>query len=226
MSKKSEQNTFEIYELLRAGLMYPSIVFIPMDTVLEYADFKDIEELQKLMQPFDKLWICESLEHNYHLEAETDLQVLLKKQDVLKMNLFNLMDNKQHLEPAQFEYLEKNYKQLLYVCMYFSQEMVKVIKGSSQEQFTKYLPLFELQDFHYQNHFKSIEEVFPTSEEEKKTWHIRETIDDEKLIENTPVDNNENKQTEKKVKKKKQQYITDEASQKYLLETVFNIKIK
>lgn len=120
MSKKSEQNTFEIYELLRAGLMYPSIVYIPMDTVLEYTDFKEIEELQKLIQPFDKFWICESLEHNYHLEAETDLQVLLKKQDVLKKNLFDLMDYKQHLELAQFEYLEKNYKQLLYVCMYFS----------------------------------------------------------------------------------------------------------
>lgn len=26
--------------------------------------------------------------------------------------------------------------------------MVKVIKDANQEQFTKYLPLFELQDFH------------------------------------------------------------------------------
>ncbi|QNM84603.1 hypothetical protein H9W90_10380 [Polaribacter pectinis] len=225
MSKKTVQNTFEIYELLRAGLMYPSIVYIPIDTVLEYVEFEEIAELQEIMQPFDRLWICESLEINYHLEADTDLQLLLKKQDVLKKNLFLLIDYKQNLEPEQFEYLEKNYKQLLYVCMYFSQEMLRVLKVSKEKHLKKYLHLFELQDIHYQKHFTAIEETFPSSEEEKKTWYTSDTINYEKLKENIPLDNNRDDKTSKKVKKKRQKYITDEESQMYLLESVFNIKI-
>jgi len=226
MRTKSGQNTFDIYEQLRAGLLYPSIVYIPMAAVLEYAEPEEVEELQKIIQPFDTLWICESLEINYPLEADTDLQLLLKKQDVLKKNLFDLMNYKQILEPEQFVHLEKSYKEFLNVCFYFSQEMVKAIKESKDERLTKYSKLFELQDFHYQNHFNAIEENFPTSEEEKKTWHIRETIDDEKLTETASFENNTNQQTEKKVQKKKQQYITDEESKQYLLETVFDIKIQ
>lgn len=225
MSKKSQQNTFEIYELLRAGLMNPSIVYIPMDIVLEYVGYEEIEELQNLMQPFDKLWICESLEINYHLEDDTNLHVLSKKQDILKKNLFDLMDYKQNLTAEQFSYLEKSYKQILYVCMFFSQEMVAYLSKSKNKELIRYLKLFELQDFQYQRHFEAIEEVFPTSDEEKKTWYTKENIDSESLKNNLPfVDHVENN-TKKKVKNRKQQYITDQESQNFLLKTVFNIKL-
>lgn len=224
MSKKSEQNTFEIYEKLRAGLMYPSIIYIPMDTVLEYVDLKEVEELQRIMQPFDKLWISESLEINYHLEADSNLNIFFKKQDILKKNLFELLSYKQLLKPEEFAYLEKSYKDFLYVCMFFSQEMLVILRESTEKELTKYLQLFELQDFHYQKHFYAIEEVLPTSEEEKKTWYREEDNSSKDLKENTPSGNKQDKNKRKKVKKKKEKITTDEESQKYLLETVFNVK--
>ncbi|WP_439128437.1 hypothetical protein [Polaribacter sp.] len=223
MSKKSEQNTFEIYENLRAGLMYPSIFYISKDTALDYVDYKEIEELQKIVQPFDKLWISESLEINYHLEADSNLTIFLKKQDILKKNLFELMSYKQLLKPEEFAYLEKSYKEFLYVCMFFSQEMLVILRESTEKELTKYLHLFELQDFHYQKHFSAIEEVLPTSKEEKKTWYRQESNSSEDLKEKTPT-NNKDENKNKKVKNKKEKIITDEESQKYLLETVFNVK--
>lgn len=226
MGKKSKLNTFEIYALLREGLLYPSIIYIPKEIVSEYAELKEVEELQRIIEPFDKLWICESLENNYHLKADAKLNILLKKQDILKKNLFELMRYKEGLKPVEFTFLEKSYKDFLYVCMYFSQEMLLIVRESTDKKLTNYLQFFELQDFHYQKHFYALEEVLPTSEEEKKTWVASENNSSYDIKESAVVGNKHDQEKPKKSKKKKQQYITDKESQKYLLETVFNVKTK
>lgn len=225
MSNNLEENTFNIYELLRDRLMYPSILYIPMDIVLEYADYEDVEVLQRTLEPFDKMWISESLEINYLLEADTDLKLLLKKQEVLKKNLFDIIDYKKHLESDQFLFLEKRYKEFLFVCMYFSQEMVAAIEESKDIEITKYLKLFDLQKLYYQNHFSALEEAFPTSEEEKKMWYNQDNFNYEHLKDNISFETELKSKFSKKPQKKNQKVISDVESQKYLLTTVFNINV-
>lgn len=219
---KEPRKVHAIFEELRDRASYPFLFYIPKSYVEVFMEEKLLNEID---WAFDVLIVARKKMDIIFIDDKDESQEVFKKQSALKENLFDLAEYESVLNPAQFSILINNYKDHLFAMQYLAALLVMDVHSSKDERYKKYLGHFTLQNAAYVLHKSGIDKDFPSF---RKTQAEEDFMRECVMINlNIPeILQEEIAPPKQKVKKKKQLYIADEESQKYLLETVFDIKIE
>jgi hypothetical protein len=147
-----------------------------------------------------------------------------EKQIVLEKNLINLLRQQKKLSSTEFKFLMDKYSDTLRYYAQFTSWMQETLDDQKTDLPPYTSMYFEAQKIAFQNHQKEIVKYFPS-----KVITIPKTLDWSSYYESDlpPIKQLSNIAIIEKqvVKKKKPILITDEEAQRYLLETVFKVKV-
>jgi hypothetical protein len=171
----------------------------------------------------------------YDVITTESLHPILGKATFLDKNMFLLLEQKRKLSTTELGFLLEKYDESLYFLVWASswmQENLHSLKSPLSQEIGIY---FEMQSEAFENHNSTFRKHFPLFKApapKKIAWSSFDEIDIPPLRSlQSQKENNElvsilktdGKTKAKKVKKPP--LITDEQAQKYLLETVFKVKI-
>lgn len=216
----SEKTVFNLLKELKQNLLFPSIVFFPLDYVQEYGTEEEIKNIITAFDPFDKIILASDLENTKILSDNVDVSILLKKSEILLENLFTLKSYQEKLNNTEFTFLIDKYIEYVYGYLYFSNLLLKTFLEVNSTEYHQYESLFILQNENFKTHFFEVIDLFPNN---KSEYLFNNSDYEEERNENliTFSDKVKLKKTVKKTKKKN--LITDEQARNYLLETVFSV---
>lgn len=212
---------------LQENLYKPLLFFIPKSIIpKDQVEFIELHEIGKL---FNKVVLIEHNGASYELKYKPKLFQLLAKSSYLDKNLFALLDYKANLKAFQFDYLLQKYivqlKFYIFISSWMDENLNAHITGV-EDNISVY---FSIQKTSFLQHKKSLKRTFLLNEfsfltPEEIVASIRKDIPPIPLFDKTTnkVKIHTNKETKTR---KKPTLITDEEADKFLLKTIFNVRI-
>ncbi|MFL0354760.1 hypothetical protein DI383_14200 [Flavobacteriaceae bacterium LYZ1037] len=212
---------------LSSRLYKPLIFYIPRKFWVEMDGEKwNDKEFDAL---FDTVVLMKTDGSNKALQNGASNYYLLSKTAELDKNTYALLEMRSKLDEDSFQFLAKKY--CIEVAFYkrISTWMLDHIQEDIPEINNETLLSFELQKTTFENHWEYLQKHFVPSSEIKQTIpDSNSTAKDFEIIQDLVVNplqsKNENKNSPKTTKKEKKILITAAAAEKFLLETVFNVK--
>ncbi|ARV06082.1 hypothetical protein BTO04_04915 [Polaribacter sp. SA4-10] len=208
-----------IYEELRDRTVYPFLLYIPKKY---FAYFLEEEQVNQLHWAFDVLILARKEMDIIFIDKQDESQEILNKRSVLNENLFDLVDYKIELKPAQFSFLIDKYQVHLFVMHHIAELMLIEVNKRTDGSYKKHLAFFILQEEALGHHKRSVGDDFPEHRktQEEEDYMRANIIDNFKL---PIIEQEEIIPPEVNIKKKKEKLITDLEAQDFLLEIVFKI---
>ena len=222
----------KIYGKLLGNLLNPYIYYFPSSIIPE--EKKGIIEKPVLKTFFDQIKYLDPNGNNYNVITIQSIYPLLSKAVILDKNMFLLLKQKRKLSIIELNFLLEKYYDTLNFFAVASKWMYTNLHSLKTELSQEVAIYFETQNLAFQNHEKAFKKYFPLY----KTA-IPKTIDWSHLEENEflPMEQLATKEIEKELtsilkpkeklgvkKNKEPAIIADKLAQRYLLETVFNVK--
>lgn len=163
---------------------------------------------------------------------------LLKKPKILKSNVFQLLEMKANLDDSTFLYLLKDYTKEVDTWVSATEVIKNEAKIETRNYLTTMQSYLDLQHYALQEHQTELKNQFGKWKHEieferisrlfrKAPTHISESNKEQKKSSiELKVDHTVEKQNVVVTKsQKKREYISNEEADKYLLKTVFNVKV-
>ena len=211
MKNKKRKNS-DIFTDLRNSATYPFIFFLPLDY---FSNFLTEKELEATDWMFDRIIFGRTKMDILFMDQNEITFDIFKKQENLQDNLFELIDLQTDLKLTQFEFVFEKYKDHILALEYFFNLMVIEINKGTNDNYLKYIRIFELQLIYLRTHQKSFNEAFPSYIEKPK----REVDRDAFIVHEI----REKIKPKKAFKKPKKKLISDIESQNFLLKTIFKL---
>ncbi|MCX7551842.1 hypothetical protein [Xanthomarina sp. F2636L] len=213
---------------LSSRLYKPLIFYIPRKFWVEMDGEKwNDKEFDAL---FDTVVLMKTDGSNKALQNGSSNYYLLSKTAELDRNIYALLEMRSKLDEDSFQFLAKKY--CLDVAFYkrVSAWMLDHIQEDIPDANKETLLSFELQKTAFENHWEYLQKHFvPSAEIKRNIPEVNLTAEDFEIIQdlvgNPLQSKSENKNSPKTTKKEKKILITEEAAEKFLLETVFNVKL-
>ncbi|MFH6769516.1 hypothetical protein V8G56_12265 [Gaetbulibacter aquiaggeris] len=225
---KMKTDTFEI---IRDNLTRKYIFYIPevAHAHLENSIFKGSVPME----------ICNTIAYfNLNRDLSTNIKVIttldmLGKEEILKKNQFILFESRTNSDDDYFKVLLNDYMRQLeahaFVTTWMHRNIEQVFKSIDE----KTLTLFKLQAVYFENHYQEVYNHFkiqkhsPSNTNKNIIKALKESLSKSAIeLMKPPLFNNapRNAQTTTTLKKKKS-LMSDEDIDRFLLTTVFNIKL-
>jgi hypothetical protein len=224
----------KIYLKLQVQLSVPFVFYIPSSIVPE--DKKQVLETPVCKAVMDQIMLIEKNATDFRVLSAESVSPILTKAAVLDKNMFLLLKQKKKLSSSEFSFLLDKYSELLYFFRVISEWMSKNIRSLDTPLSKETAIYFESQHLALENHEQAFRKYFPLYK-----ISVSKAIDWSRVTKNDfpPLAQLTTKEVEKGLKsilasdkkpavkkEKKAPLLTDEQSQRYLLETVFNVKLE
>jgi len=221
----------EIFNNLKDNLYKPLIFYIPRSIIPEHK--KESFSASKFDSVFHRIAVIDKKGDILELKSNMKLFQLLEKPSYLDKNIFLLLEKKEILKPNQFNFLLEKYVEQLNFYVLISGWMDKNINVDILNLDSGVKSYFELQKNIFQKHLETFQNNFLSkaislSKPVEVFKHIENDFPPFKQFINIPNESdlspnlNTNK---KKGREQKQILITDDESKKFLLNTVFKLKL-
>ncbi len=232
-----EESLNKIYDELICRLYKPLIFYMPRKLWVEF-DGKKWNDKQ-YDELFDTVVLIKGDGKNHALKNEPSYYHILGKTQALDKNTYTLIEVKAKLETSSFEFVIDKYCQYINfyirVSVWLTEHVEKDIAELSQET----LNSFVYQKEAFEKHRDYLQKSFLTpkqkqdegtnkslTEEDLKSIRTLLNVSDEVTTKEGIISSDfEPPETTKKAKKEKTVLMTEEEAEKYLLRTVFNVKL-
>lgn len=226
MSTKTKQrNLIDLYNELKENLIYPLLIYIPLEVVVEELDQQTIDSLIENGFPFERiLYVRNSLDSSL-LNKDSNLSDFITKNDYLKENFFAIAQYEEILLEKNFNRLLKMYLDIANTYHFFSNIFTSTFSLNKNQIIEKFNSYFLMQEELYCKHLEDLYFAYPQFKTHNdKHFNLLEFINAE-FVENDSHTLNiqETKSTRKKAKREK--LINDEESTIFLLKNVFNVEM-
>lgn len=226
MSTKTKQHSLiDLYNELKENLIYPFLIYIPLEVVVEELDQQTIDSLIENGFPFDRiLYVRNSLDSSL-LNEDSNLSDFITKNNYLKENFFAIAQYEEILSEKNFNRLLKMYLDIANTYHFFSNIFISTFSLNTNKNLEKFHSFFLMQEQLYCKHLEDLYFAYSQFKiHSEKHFNLLEFINTE-IAENDShtLNNQETKSTRKKAKKEK--LINDEESTIFLLKNVFNVEM-
>ena len=224
-------NLEDIHSQLIINLGSPIILFVPESLITEELEKNYGSELLNIF--FNKILIIENDGSVNSISKSTKITNLTGKNTQLDKNLFQLLELKESLKPYQFDFLIKKYYGEVNLFVVISEWLNKNLEKHFKDLDTSIPTYFSVQEMAYQLHFEGLQNTFgmdllPNPKQNEileKIESIVPPMSAFKKAANSVPETKESKKPESNQQKPvKEVLITNEEADRFLLETVFNVK--
>ncbi|MFC5194753.1 hypothetical protein ACFPH8_05380 [Bizionia hallyeonensis] len=216
------------------SLYKPLIFYIPRKL---WADLDDGKWLDKEFDPiFDTVVLMHEDGSNHVLNNDTSNYHMMSKGSALDKNIYELLDLKAQLTTEAFSFLSERYSLSVAFYKKVSSWMLEHVKLDIPAINGETLKSFEIQKLAFNSHWDYIQEHFSVPEHvknhfaevdlsSKEVIAMRDFMSDSEQKSGNIHDNLQKAKNKSKKRKEKQVLITAEEAEKFLLETVFSVKL-
>ena len=224
-------NLDKIHSQLIDNLYKPLIFYIPESIIPETK--KGMEFHAKQEHIFNKIIVIDNDGNNYELELKSNSFGLLGKNNLLDKNLFQLLEQKGQLNPFQFDVLLQKYMEQINFYVLISGWMSDNLESQIDNLDGSIISYFTLQKMAFQNHKEALQHSFlldivPLPKPEQVIKQVESILPSLYITKDVAIREPKTEMPaqlkSKRTKPKKQVLITNEEADRFLLETVFNVK--
>lgn len=226
MAKQEHLSIKKLYNELKSNVLFPVLLYIPKEELRPYIRPQDFEKITNSFQNFHQLLYINSLRETFIVDANSDISDLFYKKQILDDNLFEMLSMQHQLTSTEFDFLLHKYGKLTYVYWSIHSILYDIIANIEDDNLWHQLPTLKIQQQQLEMHYHELLALFPQIDFEYEVATELQNV----LIENFVVDGNDlkfKKRTIQKVQNQQQQkLLNNEDATKFLLTTVFNVKME
>ena len=217
-------NLDNIHSQLVFNMASPIMFFVPETLITKELEERYEPELLELF--FNKILVIENDGSVNSLSKTTKITNVTSKNTQLDKNLFQLLELKETLKTYQFDFLIKKYYDQVNFFVLISEWLSENLETHFKELDPSISAYFSIQEIAFQMHFETLQTTFgmdllPNPKQTEILEKIESMVPPLSAFKKAA---NEVPESEEKPKTEKKVLITNEEADRFLLETVFNVK--